>query len=77
MQQVDKTQMGVLEEDEMRRKLCLAMGQPGARWVWGVGLWHRGVLRSYVKDATLPVDVNFEAHMVKKKNISAVFGIND
>lgn len=33
MQQVDKTQMGVLEEDEMRRKLCLAMGQPAARWV--------------------------------------------
>lgn len=68
--------MGVLEEDEMRRKLCLAVGQPAARRVWGVGLWHRGVLRSYVEDAPLPVDVNFVAHMVKIK-ISAVFGIND
>lgn len=75
MQQVDQTQMGELEEDEMRRKLCLAMGEPAARWVWGVGLWQRGVSRSCVKDATLPVDENFEAHMVKI--ISAGFGISD
>lgn len=46
MQQVDKMQTGVLEEDEMSRKLCRAMSQPAARWVWGAGLWHKGVLRS-------------------------------